>query len=137
MALRPPPRTPSEDSPLGDDLVTAALLPPASVTRHSLRGEESPFTRRVTVNLRGQVAKHVLQNAAVLIVVELLERIDTADQRHALEAAVRRDDLGEEPLMRLEIAMQAADRHLLVALQPQRLPRSAFFEHQRNDAHAD
>ena len=47
------------------------------------------------------------------------------------------DDLGDQPLARLEFAVQAADRHLLVALQAERLPGRAFLEHQRQHAHAD
>ena len=58
---------------------------------------------------RREMAQHVLQDAAVPEVVELVERIDAADQRHALEAAVGGDDLGDQPLVRLEIAVQAAD----------------------------
>src|SRR5580700_1802397 len=69
----------------------------------------------------GEMTQHVLQDAAVLVVVELIHRIDAADQRHTLEAAVGRHNLGEQPLMRLEVAVQAANGDLLVALEPQRL----------------
>ena len=68
------------------------------------------------------MAQHVLQNAAVLEVIEFVERIDAADQRYALEPAVGGDDLGDQPLMRLQFAVQPADRHLFVALEADRLP---------------
>ena len=58
------------------------------------------------------MAKHVLQNAAVLEVIELLERIDAADHRHALEAAVGRDDLRDEPLARLDYIAATDTEHL-------------------------
>ena len=56
------------------------------------------------------MAQHVVQDAAVLEVVELVERIDAADQRNALERAVRRDDLGDQALARLQIAVQAGSK---------------------------
>src|SRR5262249_57722279 len=83
------------------------------------------------------MAQHILQNSPVLEVVELVKRVDPADQRYALEASVSRDDLSHEALSRLEISMQASDRNLLAALEPERLPRSAFLEHHRHNAHAD
>src|SRR5690606_24935467 len=78
----------------------------------------------------------VLQNAAVAQILEFLERIDAADQRDALQFAVRPDDLGDQPLPRLELALQATDGDLLAAFEADRLPRRAFLEYQRNDAHA-
>src|SRR5262245_3690527 len=83
------------------------------------------------------MAKHILQDAAVLELVELVERVDPADQRHPLEAAVRGHNLRHKPLARLEVAVQAANRDLLAALETERLPRGAFLEHKRNDAHSD
>jgi hypothetical protein len=53
----------------------------------------------------GEVAQHVLQDAAVLEVFQLVESIDAANQRHALERAVAGDDLGDHALVRLEVAM--------------------------------
>src|SRR5262249_34496932 len=46
-------------------------------------------------------------------------------------------DLGNETLMRLEVAMEAAQRHLLVALEPERLPSGPLLEYQWDHAHAD
>ena len=100
--------------------------------KHELFGKAQIFQ----IMLGGEMAQHVLQNAAVSIVVKLIDRIDAADQRHALEPTVRRNDLGNQPLVRLEIAMQPADGDLLVALHAERLPGRAFLEHQRDNAHA-
>ena len=83
------------------------------------------------------MAKDILQYAAISEVIELVDGIDAADQRNALQAAVGRDDLGDKPLMRLEIGVQSAERHLLVALQAERLPGRALLEYQRHHAHAD
>src|ERR1700722_10796134 len=99
------------------------------VTRYSNSGEER--------SLRRQMAEHVLQDAAVLVIVQLIRRIDAADQRHSFEPTVRRDDLGEQPLMRLQIAVQAANGNQLIAFEAERLPRSVLLENQRDDAHPD
>src|SRR6059058_882306 len=87
-----------------------------AITRHSIHGEASEFVRRLPGSSgREQLAQHVLQNPAVLEVVELVHGIDTAKERDAFEAAVGGDDLGEHALARLYLAVQAADRDLLVA----------------------
>src|SRR5436305_11372198 len=86
---------------------------------------------------RRQMPQYVLQDAAVLEVIELIEGIDAAHQRNALERAVRRDDFGDQPLARLQISVQAADRHRLVPFEPKRMPRGAFLEHQWDHAHSD
>ncbi len=83
------------------------------------------------------MAQHVLQDAPVLEVIELIQGIDAANQRHPLERAVAGDDVGDQPLARLEIAMQAANCYLLVTLQAERLPGRPLLEYQRHHAHAD
>src|SRR5579883_3527772 len=45
--------------------------------------------------LRRETSQHVLQDAAVLEVLHLVERIDAGDQRNALQAEIGRDDLGD------------------------------------------
>jgi len=50
---------------------------------------------------RHEVAQDVVQDAAVFEVVELVERIDAADQRHPPEPAIGRHDLSHQPLARL------------------------------------
>ncbi len=57
-----------------------------------------------------------MQNAAVSVVFELVQGIDAAQQRNAGERAVAGHDLRRQRLARLEIALQAPDRDLLVAL---------------------
>src|SRR5262249_19759281 len=84
-----------------------------------------------------QLSQYVLQDAADLEVFQLVEGIDARDQWNALQAAVGRDDLGDQPLARLEFAVQAADRHLLAAPEAERLPRDPLLEAQWDDAHAD
>ena len=81
--------------------------------------------------------KHIVQYAAVLEIVELVQGIDAANERDALEPAIGCHDLGDHPLSRLDLAMQPADRHLFVAPQTERLPRRAFLETERQNAHAD
>ncbi len=83
------------------------------------------------------MAQDVLQNAAVFEVIELIQRIDAAEQRHPLERAVAHDDLGDQALTRFELAVQSADGDLLVTFHAQRLPGRSFLEYQRHDAHAD
>src|SRR5262249_3160261 len=89
------------------------------------------------LNSSRELAQHVLQDAAVLEVFQLVERIDARDQRNALQTAVGRDDLGDQSLARLELAMQAADRHLPRAFEPGRLPADAPLEGEWDDANAD
>src|SRR6185295_2392257 len=114
--------------------------------RHSIHGERTASVAcnravkgpiRCDASCGHEMPKHVLQDAAVLEVIELVESVDPAEQRYALKPAVGRHDLGDQALARLEIAMQTADRDLLAAFQPKRLPRCPFLEHQRNDAHPD
>src|SRR5215470_2429629 len=84
-----------------------------------------------------ELSQHVLQDAAVLEVFQLVERIDARDQRNALQSAVGRHDLGDQPLARLELAVQATDRDLLAALEAERLPRGSLLETEWDHAHAD
>src|SRR5215212_11202406 len=51
------------------------------------------YSRQAARRLRRQLPQHVMQDAAVLEVVELVERIDAADQRHPFEPAIGRHDL--------------------------------------------
>src|SRR4029077_20404648 len=114
-------------------LVPGKDIETTGITGHSIRGERAqppaPSCR--------EMAQHVLQDAAILEVVEFVKHIDAAEQRNALEGAVCCHDLGDQPLPRLQIAVQAADRDRLVALEAERLPRGAFLEHQWDHAHAD
>ena len=61
-----------------------------------LRGVTAPPQAAAPPNVLSgrKMAQHVLQDAAVAVVFELVGGIDAADQRHALEPAVGGDDLG-------------------------------------------
>src|SRR5262245_15194791 len=102
-----------------------------AITRHSIRGEP------IAALGRNQMPQHVVQNAAVLEIIEFVERIDAANERDTLEASIGGDDLGDHALARLDLAVQPADRHLFVAPETERLPGCAFLEAQRQYAHAD
>src|SRR5947209_1755026 len=84
-----------------------------------------------------ELAQHVMQDAAVLEIFELVERIDTADQGHVLLRAVPVGDLRLELLPRPQRVGETVDRHLLVAFQAKRRPRRAFLEGAGQHAHAD
>src|SRR5688572_6919733 len=81
-----------------------------------------------------QLPQHVVQDAAVAEVLQLVERIDAAGERHRFPGAIREGDLGVELLAGLELAGEAADRHRLVAAKPERLPGRALLEDERHDA---
>src|SRR4051812_2438985 len=78
-----------------------------------------------------------MQDAAVSVVVQLVEGIDAAKQRHPLQRTIAGHDLGRQLLAWFQIALQPADRHRFIALQPDRLPRRTFLESQRQHAHSD
>src|SRR5579863_10161389 len=139
-AFRSPPGRPPQYRFSEYALISSALL-----TRYSLRGEPRITSKHELFGKHRDLSDHafgrkmaqdILQNAAVAVVLKLIESVDTADQWDALEAAVSRDDLGNQPLVRLEITVQPADGDQLVAFQAECLPRGAFLEHQRNNAHA-
>src|SRR3954471_1043463 len=94
------------------------------LTYYSLRSEP-PFTNP---RLRRELAQHVVQDAAVAVVFELIQRIDAAKQRNALQRAVAGDDLRGQLLARLQIADETTQRDLLVALQTERRPGGAVLE---------
>src|SRR5260221_8025707 len=81
--------------------------------------------------------QHVMQYAAVLEIIELVECIDAANKRDALEAAIGGDDFSDHALARFYLAVQPTDRHLFVAPETERLPGCAFLEAQRQHTHTD
>src|SRR4051794_5238175 len=76
-----------------------------------------------------ELAQNVVKDAAVAEVLDLVQRVDSAHERHLLDLAVRRGDLGGELLSRLQLAGDAAQRHRLVALEAERSPRGLADEH--------
>src|SRR5262249_37810350 len=84
-----------------------------------------------------ELAQHVVQNAAVPEIFELVDGIDAAYQRDPLEAAVGGDDLGDHALARLDLAAPPADRDLLVAQQAPAPAGRALLEAERKLARPD
>src|ERR1700694_3373673 len=78
-----------------------------------------------------------MQDAAVSIIFELVKSIDAAQQRYATQRSVAGHDLRRQLLTRFQFSLQPPYSYGLVALQPQRRPRSAVLEGQRQHAHAD
>src|SRR6476620_6817609 len=70
-------------------------------------------------------------------VVKLIYSINAANQRDPPQTAVRGDDLRHHPLARLDLAVQAPDGNLLVALEAERLPGRSLLEAQRKHPHPD
>jgi len=77
-----------------------------------------------------------LQDAAVAEVLELVERIDAADDRLLARRALGIADPQDQLLARPEPVGDAGDVEHLVAVKLERLPRRALFELQRQDTHA-
>ena len=92
------------------------------VGRHSLRSEASitkprlkAFSSEVDTGSREEnaskhnssreFAQHILQNAAIAVVFEFIERIDAAEQRNPLQRAVAGHDFRGQLLARLQVAL--------------------------------
>src|SRR6202171_2264378 len=78
-----------------------------------------------------------MQDATVSIIFELVERIDAAQQRNALQRAVAGYDLRRQFLTRLQVALQSPYSYGLIALQSDRLPGRTVLEGERQHAHPD
>src|SRR5260370_38797543 len=77
-----------------------------------------------------------MQNATVPVIFQLIQGIDPAQQRNALQRAIARGDLRRQLLARFQVALQPPYRYGLIALQPDRLPGRTVLEGQRQYAHA-
>src|SRR5690349_10128128 len=84
-----------------------------------------------------EVAQDVVQDAAVLEVLDLLGGIDAAGQGDLLAGAVAAMDGHRDVHAGLEAALDAAHVEALVAGEVQRLAGHAVLELQRQHAHAD
>src|SRR5262249_35008975 len=84
----------------------------------------------------GKAAQHEVQDAAVLEIVELVERVDARKQRDGALRSVAIGDFGLDPLAWVDLA-QALQAHRLDTGQAERLPGGPFREHERQYAHAD
>jgi hypothetical protein len=56
-------------------------------------------------NSSREFAQHILQNAAIAVVFEFVERIDAAEQRNPLQRAVAGHDFRGQLLARLQVAL--------------------------------
>src|SRR5690606_36062039 len=83
-----------------------------------------------------EVAQHVLQDAAVLEVLQLVQRIDTAEQRHFLHLTVGIGDLGGHRRARLD-GLDAINLDRLVTLEAELCPACLLGEDKRHNAHSN
>src|SRR5579859_3083638 len=80
--------------------------------------------------------QHVLQDAAVAEVFELVERVDPAEQLDLVDLAVGAMDAASELAARLQALRHAEDVVALGAIELEALPRHTLFELQRQHTHA-
>src|SRR5436305_4057420 len=86
----------------------------------------------------GELAQDVLENSAVAEILQLIERIDAAGQRHdLLPRAIGSANLDRKFLPGHQTALDPAQSDDLITLQSERAPGGALLEHQRHHAHAD
>src|SRR5690606_16987150 len=83
-----------------------------------------------------EAAQHVVQDAAILVVVELVGRIDAAERFDSDHFAIGAGDAHIDLGARLK-AGDIENVYLLAAIEAQGLPAFAVLELQRDDAHAD
>src|SRR4051812_42405185 len=84
-----------------------------------------------------QLPQYERQDASVLVVVDFDRRVDADDQRGGFRRSVCAMNDQRRFLAGAEIAGDAGDVEGLGAIEGQRLRVCAFFELQREDAHAD
>src|SRR5260221_2488400 len=100
-----------------------------SATGRARRGRRLPRLHHV--------AQHVLQDAAMAEIFDLVERVDAAQQLDRLAAAVGAVDDAGELHARLDAGLGAENIEVLGAGDLQALPRCPAGELQRQHAHAD
>src|SRR5438067_1449850 len=97
----------------------------------------STIDRGWTSRRSEEAAQHELKNAAVLIVVDLVGRIDSADDFETLRLAVDARGFDVELFARREAVLHARDVDRLEAGEAERLRVLACHELEREHAHAD
>src|SRR3546814_2425072 len=102
---------------------------PAPVTRGALIAS-------AVATSGGEFPQHIVQDAAVHIIFDLVRRIDAAERVEAEGRAVGAGDVHVDRLARRQVR-DARDGELVVDGQAQRLARLAIDELQRQHAHAD
>src|SRR5690606_23633005 len=83
------------------------------------------------------LTQHVVQDAAVQEIANLVQGVDATKDGEAVAAAVRTPDRHRQLLSRLQVGRQAANVQHLVAGQPQGVTVLAVEELQGQHAHAD
>src|SRR5687767_6139656 len=84
-----------------------------------------------------QLAQDEGQNSAVRVVIDLDGRIDPASDRNGGRRAIGFSDLKSEVLLRLDARTEAEDVESLRSVEGEADGGGAFFELERQDAHAD
>src|SRR5215472_14425041 len=84
-----------------------------------------------------QPAQHVLQDAAMAEILDLVERIDPTDERDGARAAGPVMDRQSHLHARLDAVFDTGDVEDLGALETERLPARPILELQRQHTHAD
>src|SRR5579862_9013425 len=82
-------------------------------------------------------AQHILQNAAMAEIFELVERVDAAEQLHLIDRATGAVNTADELGARLQALGDAQNIETLGALELQALAVHALLELQRQHRHAD
>src|SRR5579872_613026 len=114
---------------------SAARAPPNEGVTRAVKAAR--WKRRVSYLGRlHHLAEHVLQDTAVAEVLELIERIDPAEQLDIVDLAGRSMDAADELAARLQTLRHAQDVVALGAVELEALPRGAARELQRQHAHA-
>src|SRR5216684_4957320 len=131
-------RTRCADSRAESAAHKAALPPPTTITSQWMPGT---FYSGGGPNRRSRLAENLAQyerqDAAVLVVVHLDRRVDAQQQRDFLDAAVGSPDHEGRILLRLDLALGAANVDGFVALDAQGRNRVAALELEGQHAHAD
>src|SRR5262249_25973178 len=94
------------------------------------------FWRRGS-GLSDQLAQHVRQDAAVLVVIDLDRRIDAQLHRNLFSGPVRAAYDQPDVLLRSDPAVESDDVESFRAVEVERLRADAFFKLQRQHAHSD
>src|SRR5262249_28854778 len=93
--------------------------------------------RRRGSGLSDQLAQHVRQDAAVLVIIDLDRRIYAQLHRNLFSGPVRAAYDQRDILLRPDPAVESDDVESFRAVEVERLRADAFFELQRQHAHSD
>src|SRR6266513_4140202 len=97
----------------------AALPPPTTITSRSATGIALRGDANRGSGFPEKLAQYERQDAAVLVVIDLDRRVDAQEQRGFLHAAVLTMDHERRVLLRLDLALDAANVDGFVAFDPE------------------